>query len=109
MFPVSRRLAVLTRTAHCGPTKGIIMNRRTLLAIALYIAIAALGFAINSALTGCSQTPSAVEDLLNQCAANSKRVNTSGMEPGQAARFIVTQMEGMNTRDCPAEFRAAFQ
>jgi hypothetical protein len=52
---------------------------------------------------------SAIETILNQCAMNSQRVNNSSMSAAQAAEFFSNEMQKMDTRNCPPEFRVAFQ
>lgn len=63
-------------------------------------------------LSGCGPrtTPAAaVERVLNECAAVSQQVNGSSLTPGQSATFIADSFQQIDTRDCPQEFRRAFQ
>ena len=61
-------------------------------------------------LGGCSPSPSsAIEKVLNDCAKNTHRVNNSNMSSAQAAAFLASEMQKMDTRNCPPEFRVAFQ
>lgn len=61
-------------------------------------------------IVGCSKSPeAAIESVLNQCAQNTQKVNNSDMSAAQAAQFLASQMQKMDTSDCPPEFRAAFQ
>jgi len=59
---------------------------------------------------GCSPSPDrAIEKVLNQCAKNTAKVNGSNISAAQAASFLASEMQKMDTRNCPPEFRAAFQ
>lgn len=61
-------------------------------------------------ITGCSKSPeSAIERVLEDCAKNSEIVNDSNMSGFEAARFLASEMQKMDTRDCPPEFREVFQ
>lgn len=59
---------------------------------------------------GCSRGPgNAIESVLNRCADHTQYVNHSGMSAAQAAQFLATEMQKLDTRDCPPDFRTAFQ
>ena len=59
---------------------------------------------------GCSKSPDrAIEDVLNQCAELSGEVNTLQLPAPMAADYLVSGMQKIDTRDCPPEFREAFQ
>lgn len=61
-------------------------------------------------LGGCSKSPgSAIETVLNQCAQITQTANNSNMSVAQAAQFLAGEMQKMDTRACPPEFRSAFQ
>ena len=59
---------------------------------------------------GCSRSPSsAIEHVLNKCANDAKFVNQSTMSSAQAATYLADEWQKTDTRDCPPEFREAFQ
>lgn len=59
---------------------------------------------------GCSKSPeNAIESVLKKCAQNTEKVNDSNMSAAQAAQYLASEMQKMDTSDCPPEFRAAFQ
>lgn len=61
-------------------------------------------------IIGCSRAPeSAIEKILNECAKNTEIVNNSDMSDYEAAQFLASEMQKMDTRDCPPEFREVFQ
>jgi len=61
-------------------------------------------------LAGCSKSQGhAIEDVLNRCARTAKRVNNSKMSAAEAAVYLANEAQKIDTRDCPPEFRAAFQ
>lgn len=58
----------------------------------------------------CSRSPDqAIEAVLNRCAQNSQTVNRSEMSAAQAAEFLADEMQKIDTRGCPQDFRVAFQ
>lgn len=62
------------------------------------------------ATSGCSRSPeSAIEHILDRCADYSGEINQSEMSAAQAAESLARFMQGLDTRDCPPEFREAFQ
>ncbi|HPA21135.1 MAG TPA: hypothetical protein PLU30_25555 [Verrucomicrobiae bacterium] len=68
----------------------------------------ALGLLIG--LSGCGRSPdSAIESVLNRCARLTDQVNRSQAAPGQAAAFLASAMQEIDTRGCPPDFRVAFQ
>ena len=70
------------------------------------IQIAILTFCVG----GCSKSPKdAIESVLNQCAQNSQKVNNSNMSAAQTAQFLASEMQKMDTSNCPSDFRTAFQ
>lgn len=61
-------------------------------------------------LEGCSKTPAgAIEGVLNGCAADTEKVNRSNMSAAEAARRLALKWQTIDTRDCPRDFRVAFQ
>jgi hypothetical protein len=61
-------------------------------------------------LVGCSKTADrAIEDVLNRCARITKHVNSSKMSAAEAATYIANEDQKIDLRDCPPEFRVAFQ
>jgi hypothetical protein len=73
-----------------------------------HLGIASLGTFL--VLVGCTKSPDrAIEAVLNDCAACSVKVNQSTMTAEQSARYLADQMQAMDVRDCPADFRVAFQ
>jgi hypothetical protein len=59
---------------------------------------------------GCSTSPDrAIERILNECAEVTAEVNKSNMSAAQSADYIASRFQKMDTRNCPPEFRVAFQ
>ena len=59
---------------------------------------------------GCARKPaSAIEATLNKCAQLSQTVNASKMNSAQAATYLATEMQKIDVRGCPEDFRVAFQ
>lgn len=77
------------------------IQRRELLGVVLLAALLTLG---------CDQTPAgSIERVLNRCAKLSAKVNASEMTAGEAADYLAREMQKIDTRNCPAEFRTTFQ
>lgn len=58
---------------------------------------------------GCRQSPGAcIENILNECAQDSKNINQSSMNATEAAFYVANKMESMDVSSCPQDFRAAF-
>lgn len=58
----------------------------------------------------CSPSPgNAIERVLNQCAKNTAYVNSSNMNAAQAADYLASSMQSIDVRNCPQDFRIAFQ
>ena len=51
----------------------------------------------------------AIEAVLNKCAKYSTHVNQSNLGAGDKAAYLADQMQSLDTRDCPPDFRQAFQ
>lgn len=61
-------------------------------------------------LAGCSKSPDkAIESVLNRCAKKTEEVNASTISAAEAALFLAEEMQKMDTRNCPPDFRVAFQ
>lgn len=60
-------------------------------------------------LPGCGSPGSEIERVLSRCAEVSAEVNRSSMDSAQAANYIATEFQKIDTRDCPEDFRRAFQ
>lgn len=60
-------------------------------------------------LAGCGGPASEIEGVLNRCTEISAEVNRSTMTSAQAASFVATEFQKIDTRDCPEDFRRAFQ
>ncbi len=62
-------------------------------------------------LTACSprSEASAIDAVLNQCAKYSARVNQSNLGASEKAAYLADEMQALDTRDCPEDFRQAFK
>ena len=77
----------------------------------------AVGFLVLRACVGMfsgdsSTTPApsrAIEHVLNECEDISKEVNAPFTSPGQIAQNLARRAQAIDTRDCPQDFRVAFQ
>ena len=91
-----------TKSATCELTY---MNRS--LVFSIFVALLAW------ILAGCgSGKPSpaiAIEGILNKCAAISTKISGSGGYNSQKAEMVVSEYQAVDTRDCPEDFRIAYQ
>lgn len=61
-------------------------------------------------LAGCSRSPGdAITRVLNTCAETPRKVAVYNNNPGLQARFVAEEAQKIDIRDCPADFRGAFQ
>jgi hypothetical protein len=59
---------------------------------------------------GWRQGPGArIENILNECAQEGKKVDQSSMNAVDAAFYVANKMEYMDVSSCPQDFRAAFR
>ncbi len=62
-------------------------------------------------LSGCGKPSSveAIETALNRCAKLSAQANSANLSADEAAYYIATEGQKVDIRDCPADFRQAYQ